>query len=540
MKRPMPRSAQLRPGRERGIALIFCMFALILLSSIALGLIYMSDTETTINQNFRSSQQAYFAAYAGIEEARSRMVPGLVGGAPVPCVGLPCPTTLPGVGPGSVVYILNPKLKSDGLEVIDPMAPANKWFDDELCHGNFPNTGLVNSGLNIPCAPIAPPGVGWWSYVNSTSPFTGTAAALNFKWVRVNLKINASNAPYYVDGVGGAGSNNTQICWDGNNERLMPLGYAACDLPAAGGDTMKPVYVVTALAEGSRRIAQVEVAQNPPLITHAAVDSQDHVTLNGQLSVNGYDFCSCDCKVDAKTGQTVCTDRVAGRACDRGKWGIYSASTVDNPNKSELIVAGMTPPVAENMLWTYDVPCGSPGCGIDKMIRQYKDTPGAVNVSNQAPYNFNCVGTPPSLDPNGHADCGTQSGKSFGVPPTFPPTPPDNPAGPLNMASQVTYVPGDLHMTGGTIGNGILIVDGDLDIDGGLQFYGLILVRGVVRFTGGGSAKTNIYGAVLAGRQSIDDTVLGGSASIYLDICALTNNKKPQPPTMLSFRELTY
>ena len=108
------------------------------------------------------------------------------------------------------------------------------------------------------------------------------------------------------------------------------------------------------------------------------------------------------------------------------------------------------------------------------------------------------------------------------------------------MASQITYVPGDLKITAGSIGNGILVVDGDLEINGGLQFYGLILVKGVISFTGGGSDKTNIYGAVLAGQQSLVDTVLGGSAVIAYDSCALAQKKAPRPPNSIAFRELSY
>ncbi len=523
MKRLSQRHSSMKPrDEERGVALIMCLFALVLLSSIALGLIYMSDTETTINQNFRSSQQAYFGAVAGLEEVRSRMTPGMAG-------GIAAPLVLPGAGAGSVVYILNPTLKPTGLENIDPMNPANPWFDDELCHGNFPALkamGMVNPGANLPCTPVAPAAGGWWTYVNSSLPTSGTSAALNFKWVRVNLKVNASAPalPMYVDGGGNSATYGTQVCWDGANEQLLQA--AACDAPPVGGTVMEPVYVVTALAQGSRRLLQAEVAQNPPLVTNAAVDSQDHVTLNGQLSINGYDFCSCACTKDPTTGVTSCTGK-GGKACENTKWGIYSASTVDNPNKSETIVAGPNPPVAENMPWIYD---------IGKLIKTYSSGMNVMDI-RKAPYNVTCV---PQSNPNYPPDCGTVSGASFGVPPTFPPSPPDNPTGPANMATQTTYVPGDLHVTGNTQGNGILIVDGDLDIDGGMQFYGLILVRGVVKFTGGGSQKTNIYGSVLAGQQSIDDTVLGGSASIFFDMCALMHNRQPQPPSTLSFRELTY
>lgn len=503
---------------ERGIALIFCLFALILLSSIALGLIYMSDTETSINRNFRSAQQAFFGANAGIEEARSRMTPGMAGGI------TPLPTNLPG-GANSVIYITNPMLKTTGLESIVPMDPSNPWWDPELCHENFPgllDAGLANPGTGIPCAPVTPSSTGWWTYVDSTSPFTKTATALNFKWVRINLKINATNAPgFYVDGGANTTTYDKQVCWDGKAQVLKPSTYPACDAPPTIDlPIYKPVYVITSMAQGSRRITQAEVAQNPPIITNAAVDSQDHVTLNGQLGVNGYDYCSCVKKIDGSGN--VYYDNRPGKICDRSRWGIYSASTVDNPNHSETIVAGQNPPIAENQPWNYD---------IADLVSTYKSSANVVDTRN-APYSFVCTGTP--------ADCGTHSGQSFGVPPYFPPSPVDNPLGPANMAVQYTYVPGDLHITGNAQGNGVLIVDGDLDIDGGLQFYGLILVSGVVKFTGGGSQSTNIYGAVLAGQKSIDNTVLGGSANIFYDYCSLLDTRPPQPPTVISFREVMY
>ena len=106
------------------------------------------------------------------------------------------------------------------------------------------------------------------------------------------------------------------------------------------------------------------------------------------------------------------------------------------------------------------------------------------------------------------------------------------------MNRQITYVPGNVHLSGNAQGNGVLVVDGNLDINGGLQFYGLIIVRGVISFTGGGSAGVNIYGAVLAGQQSYVDTTLGGSANIYFNFCALPQGSRDQPPRVLSFREL--
>jgi len=95
-------------------------------------------------------------------------------------------------------------------------------------------------------------------------------------------------------------------------------------------------------------------------------------------------------------------------------------------------------------------------------------------------------------------------------------------------------------LTSSANGNGILIVDGDLDVHGGMQFYGLILVKGVIKFTGGGSDKTNILGAVMAGQESVVDNVLGGSAVIGFDACALNANYISAPPRITSFRELSF
>ena len=165
---------------------------------------------------------------------------------------------------------------------------------------------------------------------------------------------------------------------------------------------------------------------------------------------------------------------------------------------------------------------------MDALMSRYTSDPNTRDIT-QAPYNWSCSG----------GNCGTHSGPTFGVPPTLPPTPPDNPVG-LGQYTQVTYVPGNLQITGGSVGNGILVVDGDLDIHGGLQFYGLIIVKGVIKFTGGGSDKTNIYGATIAGEESLVDNVLGGSANLSYDYCALPQPDKTKPPRMLAFRELNF
>ncbi|HSB75790.1 MAG TPA: hypothetical protein VLC12_09080 [Terriglobales bacterium] len=491
-------------NRNKGVALLACLLALLLLTAIALGLMYLGDAETRTNDNFRSSQQAYFAALAGLQNVRERMM--LANTAPHQIVP---PTSMPGSG-SSVVYVLNPAGSSDA---VTPATAGSSYYDEQLCQ--------EMAAENISC-PLASSNI--VTTTENGPPNLNTTAALPYKWVRINRKANASCAPYYNNGSSGTATLLTQVCWNGVSElpvTLLPV--MDCTL-SAGSDPAgwSPVYELTSLAvtaNGASRMMQMEVAQDPPLVTRGAVDSQDHVDLNGSLLINGWDYCTCQCtttKVDNKN-VTTCTNR-AGQVCDASHYAIYAAGTVDNPTPSETLIAGTPQPVVQNQPWPWD---------IDSLVARYRDASGTLNVT-RAPYSWNCSS----------GTCGTRAGQVFGLPPNFPPTPPSNPAGPTGMASQVTYVPGNVQLTGDAVGNGVLVVDGNLDIHGGLNFYGLVVVRGVISFTGGGSSGVNIYGAVLAGQQSYVDTTLGGSANIHFDFCSLPQGSQNQPPRVLSFREL--
>src|ERR1700688_3486751 len=81
--------------REQGIALLFCLIALLMLTAITTSLILLSGTDTVVNANYRSEETAFFAAKAGIYEALDRMqqsnansiacnVPTALPGAPQP------------------------------------------------------------------------------------------------------------------------------------------------------------------------------------------------------------------------------------------------------------------------------------------------------------------------------------------------------------------------------------------------------------------------------------------------------------------------
>src|SRR5216683_3330607 len=129
---------------ERGMALLLVLLTLLLLSAIGLGMMYMSDTETSVNSNYRDTQLAFFAMRAGLEETRDRMRSNSI--AP-----LTLPTAMPGTA-NSVVYIINRAGATDA--VVDPKDMTSAYPDDEFCHENF--VGLTSGTLGVPCT-VGPP-----------------------------------------------------------------------------------------------------------------------------------------------------------------------------------------------------------------------------------------------------------------------------------------------------------------------------------------------------------------------------------------------
>src|SRR5215472_18118387 len=97
------KSQRQQRGSERGVALFIAVFALLLISVVALSLMVMAGTETAMNSNYKSSVQAFYGAKAGVEEARGRLWSGNPNafGSFVVATG----TTM---AVGQVRYVLNP------------------------------------------------------------------------------------------------------------------------------------------------------------------------------------------------------------------------------------------------------------------------------------------------------------------------------------------------------------------------------------------------------------------------------------------------
>jgi Tfp pilus assembly protein PilX len=237
------------------------LLALMVLSAIAVGLVYMTSIETRVNSNYRSEQVAYFAAKAGMEEARDRMMLNGSGNYYFSnLVPNPLPTAVPTDTNQGVLYIVN---EGDQPGTVQPWVAGSAYMDDELCHDGYTLSGLP-AGTSVPSPDVhctssqVPTTTTWYTTTTSQLPYNGTAAAVPFKWVRVALKLNGSVQNYLVNGSKPAA---TPVCWTGATE--VPLAAASCDKmkPAS-----TPVYVLTTLAvttTGARKLVQAEVAMNP-------------------------------------------------------------------------------------------------------------------------------------------------------------------------------------------------------------------------------------------------------------------------------------
>ena len=386
--------------RERGVALLFAIFTLLLISAIAASLVFMTNTETSVNSNYRAERLSAFSAKSGMEEIRDRMalpaanpqsllnlLPGVLAGNPF----------LPGVfppAPNSVLYVVN---EGAAPGTVQPWVAGNKYMDDELCH-DFAGIQMPQPAPDVRCttpptAAMLVAGETAAAPATSTYPWAGTSAAMTYKWVRVTLKQSGSNQSYPVN----AGSLATQACWNGSNELLVNAPDLICqdnidpNFPLVVPPVIKsatPVYMITALAVSStgttRKMVQAEVAQPPaqpfnyglyatspvcPALTFSgggnsnpATDSYNSKNGNygngnqfntggsvgaiGGVSLNGHSQIGGNVGVQSLPGVGVQIPCPGGDYLTVGNAGIYNpnGNGNPNPNPNQLVQLSQPPP----------------------------------------------------------------------------------------------------------------------------------------------------------------------------------------------------
>ncbi len=469
---------KLRRG-ERGMALLMALVALLVISAIGMGMIFMTNTETSINANYKDAQSAFFAMRAGLEEARDRLRSASI----APIVA---PTFMPGQTPSggatSVLYITNPS----GGETVDPTSSTSPYFDDEFCHEYFgTNTSMTSPGApGVPCTSY--PGGNSVSTTGGLSS-SGSAPAvlqgnpLSYKWIRVTLKQNGTLPQAVVDT---SQALNSQVCWYGiaNQEvAITRYGYSSCSAAQTAGMSVSPVYILTSLAvtpSGSRRVGQYETGaflMTPP---PAALGFDGPGAIFSPAPNSSQYFSS---GYDAAPATPTTTWGGPGSCGATGPSPVPSISTGDAQGVTNIMNS-----IPTNRYANYTGSGGTPSIvnqGNGGPFSGDWSSPADLNtfvnaLANAADVSYNCGYSNTTLSP-------TQTGAAC------------SPG--VNLGSdanpQITFVNGDLNM-GSNTGAGILVVTGSLYINGNSGFDGLVLVIGQGYMSEQGSGHGQFNGSI--------------------------------------------
>ncbi len=211
-------------GKESGVALLISLFALLLIAVVGVALIMASGTDTALTGNYHSATSVYYAALAGLEEGRGRLLQK----SPNP---LP-PTFVAPVGgilaPGEVRYILNPM----------PGETVAPW--DLSTPTTYPDTEYSQEfGTNPPGGPPTLPSV------SSSSGIQGPL----YKWVRINAITAPSELNAGVNVDTGNGGLNTPLLYNNSTLTISPPGAQALEITS-----------LASMGNGSQRMLQYVVA----------------------------------------------------------------------------------------------------------------------------------------------------------------------------------------------------------------------------------------------------------------------------------------
>ena len=147
-----------RTRQERGVALLVVTIALLLVTAVAAGMIILSNSEITVDANYRDEQVALYASKAGLEEVRDRMLPSN-----------PNPITLPVASPTAVL-----PGSANGVVYVTATG-ISPWLSTSTKYGASVYDTEVMTELTA-AGVTSPPAGTWYTNVASNTGYSGPAA----------------------------------------------------------------------------------------------------------------------------------------------------------------------------------------------------------------------------------------------------------------------------------------------------------------------------------------------------------------------------
>jgi hypothetical protein len=501
---------------EKGIALLIAIFVLLLISVVAIALLVSSGTETALGANYRASSSVYYAALAGLEEARGRLSPKN----PTYFNAATVPTPFP---LGQAVYVMN---RLSGENVM-PWDTSNQYYDKEFGSEFFP---LAASSVGVY------PAYSVWDYTNSPS-----LPGPMYKWVRITA---ATEQSLYLD-----------VNSDGVYDHTIPIYYDPAQVDSHGNPapslivTLSPpstavqVLQITALGympNGSQKLLQYVVAPTGQTLSFPAALTMDGPNVGNTSVGNNAAF-----PLTMPYGATFFVsgmDQYSAGSCSPGTNAVraigYTVNTGGDPSGTNLLNA---------------IPHSN-----------YGEYPG-VGSHHPPPPDVNFVGNPPppgppTLAPNLQTLSGLNSvvttlSQIADVVVSGPATQGAMPAAMSPTNPMTVVVNGDLDLTGWTgTGYGLLLVTGTFTYDPNASWNGIILVIGKGIFysaQGYQGVSSQINGAVLiAATTDVSGNPLSslgspafdfngvGSRGIYYSSCWVQFVQSASKYQVLSFHEI--
>jgi hypothetical protein len=497
---------------DAGVALLIAIFALLLISVVAIALVVSSGTDTALAGNYRMATGAYYAGVAGLEEARGRLLyknPDYINKSSSYNDLFP-----PGQGTNfqlnDVLYIINPA----NSETVDPTDSSGPYYDSEY---------FSEFGIQITSATVHTPSV------TSVSPMGGFPGPM-FKWVRINA-ITEKALGLDVDGLH-ANDGITLLYYNGSGLNRTSSGAQALELTA-----------LAVMPDKSTKLVQYVVAPNslqyvlapPPLQLNQGFPAA--LTLAG----NGVTYAGPDSSGFYVNGN----DPTTGRTCASPALSPVSAVGYTNSADQPNVVSGI-PTAPLNVTGNYQGFAPPPPAAATPSVGQVS-LPPRLQKPSQMEALIQTISqsadvvlspTPPGTTVPGS----TVTTAASGIWPTIPMT---------------IVVNGDLDLTSWhNTGYGLLLVTGNLIYDPDASWQGIVLVIGKGTITGSHAGIGQFNGAVVVARSRdpisgavLADPNLGASSvsfasnmggnGIYFNSCTILQALTPTNFKVLSLREIS-
>jgi len=457
---------------ESGAALLIAIFALLLISVIAIALVVTSGTDAALGGNYRTSAGAYFAAAAGLEEARGRLLwknpDYLNNNKPNSFPTLLSPNGLPTWGLTQVFYIINPAAG----ETVNPLSANPADYPDSEYQPEF---GWPLAGTTV-------------NQIPSVSGAAGLPGP-SYKWVRITP---ATEWSLQMDVDGDGNKDHTAVLYydpahvDSSNRPAPGLIASLVPIPAPAVQALE-ITSLAVLPNGARRMLQYVVV---PLIVVPGAPNNGYpfpaaLTLDGsgvQFSAPG----APNYKVDGQDASNATAGVASIGYTNTADLATITAQATPNPNYPGSPIVPVNKPSPGSFLYLNNPPVS---------LQQTWQTPKTLDALAQ--------------DITSTADVVINKTSANG-------SDISNSAPTMSATNPMTIVVnGDLSLTGWhNTGYGLLLVTGVLNYDPDASWNGLVLVIGQGVFYSSKNGTGGIQGAVLVAKTRDGSGILLNSTTL--------------------------